>query len=194
MNAFELSARNQQIARQIIADTRIVSIWEGVGATVNLVGSLKSGLLVKNRDIDFHIYTDTLVVADSFRAMAQLAAHPGIKDIQYRNLIDTEEACIEWHAWYEDAEKHTWQLDLIHILKGSTYDGVVEGVTDAIIAKLTPEYRQAILQIKFDTPADVKIQGIEIYRAVLSHGVRTYRQFVEWYSTSPQINTLEWMP
>lgn len=57
MNILELAKRNQQKAWEIIEDTRIVRIWEGMGAKVNLVGSLRTGLLMKHRDIDFHIYT-----------------------------------------------------------------------------------------------------------------------------------------
>ena len=37
MNILELAKRNQQKAWEIIEDTRIVRIWEGIGAKVNLV-------------------------------------------------------------------------------------------------------------------------------------------------------------
>ena len=67
MNVLELAERNQQKARKIIEDTHIVRIWEGIGAKVNLVGSLRTGLLMKHRDIDFHIYTSPLKLADSFQ-------------------------------------------------------------------------------------------------------------------------------
>ena len=63
MNIFELAKRNQQKAWEIIEDTRIVRIWEGIGAKVNLVGSLRTGLLMKHRDIDFHIYTSPLYLS-----------------------------------------------------------------------------------------------------------------------------------
>ena len=43
MNILELAKRNQQKAWEIIEDTRIVRIWEGIGAKVNLVGSLRTG-------------------------------------------------------------------------------------------------------------------------------------------------------
>lgn len=36
MNILELAKRNQQKAWEIIEDTRIVRIWEGIGAKVNL--------------------------------------------------------------------------------------------------------------------------------------------------------------
>ena len=67
MNILELAKRNQQKAWEIIEDTRIVRIWEGIGAKVNLVGSLRTGLLMKHRDIDFHIYTSPLDLSASFR-------------------------------------------------------------------------------------------------------------------------------
>ena len=37
MDILELAKRNQQKAWEIIEDTRIVRIWEGIGAKVNLV-------------------------------------------------------------------------------------------------------------------------------------------------------------
>ncbi|MCC8173302.1 MAG: phosphoglycerate mutase family protein, partial [Odoribacter sp.] len=57
MNIEEISQQNQALAWQIIEDTNIIKIWESIGAKVNLVGSLKSGLMMKNKDIDLHIYT-----------------------------------------------------------------------------------------------------------------------------------------
>lgn len=56
------------------------------------------GLFMKHRDIDFHIYSASITPADSFAAMAKLAANPAIKRIEYGNLLDTEEQCLEWHA------------------------------------------------------------------------------------------------
>lgn len=115
MDILELAKRNQQKAWEIIEDTRIVRIWEGIGAKVNLVGSLRTGLLMKHRDIDFHIYTSPLDLSASFRAMAELAENTSVKKIEYTNLLHTAEACIEWHAWYQDMEGELWQMDMIHI-------------------------------------------------------------------------------
>ena len=64
----------------------------------HLVGSLKSGLLAKSKDIDMHIYTEKLDVTESFSVMQELAGRLSLKEIQYKNLIQTEEECIEWHA------------------------------------------------------------------------------------------------
>lgn len=194
MDILELSKQNRQIALEILEKTNIIKIWESIGAEVHIVGSVKSGLLMKCRDIDMHIYTGTLSVAESFTVMKQLAEQLPLKEMWYKNLIDTEEECIEWHALYEHTDMHTWKFDMIHIRKGSKYDGVVEKVTDNIIRCLTPEIRNAILRIKFDMPEDINIPGIEIYRAVFSYGIRSYEEFAAWRRTTPAGNTLEWTP
>ena len=145
MNILELAKRNQQKAWEIIEDTRIVRIWEGIGAKVNLVGSLRTGLLMKHRDIDFHIYTSPLDLSASFRAMAELAENTSVKKIEYTNLLHTAEACIEWHAWYQDMEGELWQMDMIHIQEGSRYDGYFERVASLISSVNTAEMRSATL-------------------------------------------------
>ena len=86
----QLAARNTRRAQQIIQTTGIVNAWKSIGAEINLVGSLKMGLMMKHRDIDFHVYTPRLTPAISFQAITQLAANPAIKRIEYKNLIDTD--------------------------------------------------------------------------------------------------------
>lgn len=194
MNILELAKRNQQKAWEIIEDTRIVRIWEGIGAKVNLVGSLRTGLLMKHRDIDFHIYTSPLDLSASFRAMAELAENTSVKKIEYTNLLHTAEACIEWHAWYQDMEGELWQMDMIHIQEGSRYDGYFERVAERISAVLTDEMRLAILKLKYETPDTEKIMGVEYYQAVIQDGVRSYPEFGEWRRLHPAVGVVEWMP
>ena len=55
MDIHELARQNQQSAWKVLEDTRIIEAWERIGATVHLVGSLRTGLLAKSRDIDIHI-------------------------------------------------------------------------------------------------------------------------------------------
>lgn len=194
MNILELAKRNQQKAWEIIEDTRIVRIWEGIGAKVNLVGSLRTGLLMKHRDIDFHIYTSPLDLSASFRVMAELAENTSVKKIEYTNLLHTEEACIEWHAWYQDMEGELWQMDMIHIQEGSRYDGYFERVAERISAVLTDEMRLAILKLKYETPDTEKIMGVEYYQAVIQDGVRSYPEFEEWRRLHPAVGVVEWVP
>ena len=194
MDILELARHNQQTAWKILEHTGIIPAWERIGATVHLVGSLKSGLLAKSRDIDLHIYTDTLDIAASFSVMQKLAERLSLREVQYKNLIHTGEECIEWHTIYKDENMDTWKFDMIHIRKGSKYDGVVEKVTAAIMNRLTPELRKTILQIKFNVPDGVMIPGIEIYYAVFTGGVRSYEELEQYRKTNPLINSLDWMP
>ena len=184
-----IARRNRLRAEEVIRDSRLAEIWRSVGAEVRQVGSLRSGLLMKHRDIDFHIYSSPLRLEESFAAMAQLAADPAVGRIECRNLLATDEACVEWHATYRDRDGDEWQLDMIHIVRDSRYDGYFERVADRIAAT-----RRAILQLKYDTPDDVKIAGIEYYVAVLRDGVRTYDAFAEWRRTHPLTGIVEWMP
>ena len=194
MDILELAKQNQQKAWRVIEDTRIVQIWEGIGAKVNLVGSLRTGLLMKHRDIDFHIYTSPLNVSDSFRAMAELAENASVKKIECVNLLQTVEACIEWHAWYQDQEGELWQIDMIHIREGSRYDGYFEKVAERISAVLTDEMKLAILKLKYEMPDTEKAMGVEYYQAVIRDGVRSFSDFQEWRKSHPVTGVVEWIP
>lgn len=190
----DLSGRNQQRAWGIIRRLDIMKIWADAGAEAHVVGSLAMGLMMTHRDIDIHVYSSPLTVEGSFAAMAKLAVNAAIKKIECRNLLDTDEACIEWHAWYDDGDGGPWQIDIIHILKGSRYDGFFERMAERIKAALTDETRLAILRLKAETPEDVHIMGVEYYQAVLRGGVRTLADFIRWRQEHPVIGIVEWMP
>lgn len=190
----ELHERNIRVAWDVVRDLDVEGAWGSIGAAVNLVGSLKTGLLMKHRDIDFHIYTDALDVAESYRAMAGIAGNPAVERVEYRNLIDTEEACIEWHAWCRDKNGDVWQIDMIHILRGSAYDGFAERAARNIAATLTPEAKNIILRLKYETPDDEKVMGIEYYLAVLRDGVTSFPEFVAWRESHPMTEIVLWAP
>lgn len=194
MDILDIAKRNQQRAWEIIKETGVVGIWESVGAEVHLVGSLCTGLLMKHRDIDFHIYSSPVVLSDSFGVMAKLTENPSVKKIECINLLHTVEACVEWHAWCEDADGELWQLDMIHIQRGSRYDGYFEKVAERISEVLTDETREAILRLKYETPDAEKVMGVEYYQAVLRDGVRSYAEFEEWRKLRPVAGVVEWMP
>ena len=190
----ERAAENTRRAHRIIAALDLQRLWQSIGAEVRQVGSLRMGLLAKHRDLDFHIYSDRIDIRSDFEVMGRLAACPGIVRIAFGNSLDTDEACIEWHAWYRDDENEIWQIDLIHILRGSRYDGYFEQVADRIAAALTDERREAILRLKFETPDELKIMGIEYYQAVIRDGIRTWDGFEAWRAAHPTEGIVEWMP
>ena len=186
------SEKQQQKALKIIQSLQLIKLWEKNGATVNQVGSVKLGLLAKHRDIDFHIYTDELNVKDSFAVISELCANPHVKKCEFTNLADTEENCFEWHLFYEDEQNELWQIDMIQIKRGSQYDGYFENVATQILQQMTPSQKEIILKLKYETPNEVKISGIEYYKAVIQDGAKTYEDLLEWRKKHPLNGIIEW--
>ena len=111
-NNLELIVKdNFEKAVLVIEKSGVRQAWESIGAVVNQVGSMAMGLLMKHRDIDFHIYTGKLDVAESFEVMKKICANPAVTRMEYRNLADTEEACLEFHIWFM-LENEEWQLNI----------------------------------------------------------------------------------
>ena len=188
-----IAQNNFEKALQVVEKSGVRQAWQSIGAAVNQVGSMAMGLLMKHRDIDFHIYTEKLDIAESFEVIRKICANPAVTRMEYRNLTDTDEACLEFHVWFmlDDEE---WQIDMIQILKNSQFDGYFEHVAQRIKAVLTPETRRAILALKYLTSDDEHIMGIEYYQAVIADGIRTYPEFIEWRKTHPANGIISWCP
>ena len=176
----EQSAQNTIQARQILEESRLIPLWQAAGATVHLIGSLAIGTLGKHLDIDLHIYTDELDVAASFAVMAQVTRNLHIRHVCFTNLAYTDECCFEWHLQYETDNGRIWQIDVIQIKRGSLYDGYFEKQNSAIKEAMSEEMRRTILKLKFETPDDMKIPGIEYYKAVIQDGVRDFSSLIKW--------------
>lgn len=179
-NILELSNHNTKTAFEIIKELNIENIFKKINYKINLVGSLKMGLLMKNKDIDFHVYSSKLDIQKSFNAISKISNNKKIQNVIYKNLIDTNEHCIEWHLYYKHNDNSIWQIDIINILNGSYYDGYFEKIADDIIKMLTEEKRNIILKLKYETPDNLKIMGIEYYKAVLKYNIKTFDEFIKW--------------
>lgn len=190
----EYSQKQSARAREVLSQSGVEDVWKLAGAECRLVGSLRMGLLCKHRDIDLHIYSRGITTEMSFGIMAKLAQNPRIAEIKCINGLHTNEHCIAWHAWYRADDGELWQIDMIHIESGTLYDGFFEKVADRIVARLTPETRRTILQLKYDTPDEEEIHGVEYYEAVLEYGVRTLDELRAWVKRHRKENTEYWIP
>ena len=191
---FERAAeKNVEKALQVIEKSGVKTVWESIGAKVNLVGSMAMGLLMKHRDIDFHIYKENLDIAESLQVIQKICSDPSVSRMEYRNLIHTEESCLEFHVWFMH-ENEEWQIDMIQILKNSQFDGYFENVAERIKAVLTPEKRRTILKLKYETPENLHIMGIEYYQAVIADGINSYAEFLEWRKQHPVTGIITWCP
>lgn len=193
-NFLQIAKQNQSEAWKIIKKLNIEKVWKSIGAEINLVGSLKSGLLMKHLDIDFHVYSDVVSVEKSFSVILQLIKNPAIKKFTFKNLLDTEEKCLEWHLYYSDEFSNEWQIDIIHIQKDSKYYGYFEKVAERIISVMTEEMKNTILKLKYETPDNKKIMGIEYYQAVIADGIKSYIDFLSWHEKNKNNGIITWCP
>ncbi|MFD9736121.1 hypothetical protein [Umezawaea sp. NPDC059074] len=151
------------------------------------VGSSALGLLVK-RDVDI-----TVVCAELGKAVheavvsigAELARHHRVERVLFRN--DTG----DWNTDanypdgfylgvnYRSSAGDDWNLDIWFVDEPERQPDLAH--VKALPARLTPETRTAILEIKkayLGRPEYGKsVNGYEIYRAVLDHDVRTVEDF-----------------
>lgn len=183
-------------AREVLADSQVSKIWEEAGAEVRLVGSLRMGLIAKHRDIDLHVYSEGITEESSFAIAAKMARNPKVIEIKCLNGLATEERCIAWHLKYQMAEDEVWQIDIIHIEKGSRYDGCFEEMADRIIERTVADraLAETILKLKFETPDNEEIHGVEYYEAVIADGIRDLESLRDWVGEHRLKPARYWMP
>lgn len=184
---------NQEKAREVLRASQIADIWEKAGCRVNIVGSLKMGLLAKHRDIDLHVYSKGISEESSFAIAARMAANPHVTEIRCINGLHTDEHCVAWHVSYMSGDE-LWQFDIIHIEEGSEYDGFFERMADRICEVMTPEQKETILRLKFETPAEYDFHGVEYYEAVIADGVTTIETLKEWVDRRRSKPAYYWIP
>ena len=184
--------KNETLAHAVIRKSGIIPAWKNIGAEINIVGSLKIGTLGKHPDIDFHTYTPELDIRQSFAVMAQIAQNPQARRIEFVNLADTEECCFEWHIWFDDNNGTLWQIDIIQIKRGTKYDGYFEKQAEEIKAAMSEEMRQTIIRLKFETPDNFKIAGIEYYKAVIQDGITNFDDFMKWRKSHNFEGIIKW--
>ena len=190
----ELAETNARRAKEVLRQSGIAEIWRNCGCRVNLIGSLKMGLLMTHRDIDLHVYSKDITESSSFAIASKMAADPRVSEIKCINGLHTDEHCIAWHAAYKADDGEIWQFDIIHIEEGSTYDGFFENMAERILETMTSEQRDTILRLKYVTPAGYDYHGVEYYEAVIADGVSTLDQLHDWISSHRQKPPYYWMP
>jgi len=181
-------------AAKVLRDSKVLEAWESIGGKVRGVGSFRNGLMMKNRDIDLHVYTDALDVSRALAALSPVIASGRTAGLTYVNGAETSEHCLEWHLKLSDEDGEDWKIDMIQILAGTRYDGVMEDVADAVMDAATPEVRKRILALKNACPDDLNICGIEYCKAVIADGVTSWRQFLKWRKDNPPETLMDWRP
>ena len=180
-------------AEQFLRNSGLLEAWESVGAKVRCVGSFRTGLMMKDRDIDLHVYTENLDPERAREALKPFSTSPGAQLTCIDNA-GTAENCLEWHLRMPDGSGDLWSIDMIQLLAGSEWDGFFEDTAEAVIAALTPESRRRILELKAAEPDGMNVCGIEFCKAVLDDRVTSWQEFLKWRRNNPTETLLKWRP
>lgn len=196
MNRYEIldvALANQEKARRILKESGIIEIWERNGCSVNLIGSLRMGLLASHRDIDLHVYSRDISEESSFAIASQIAKLPKVTEMKCINGLHTDEHCMAWHIFYR-YEYEIWQFDVIHIEEGTEYEGFFERMADRIMDVMTPAQKETILRLKFETSEDKDYHGVEYYEAVIADGINNMSDFEKWIAEHRKKPMYYWIP
>jgi hypothetical protein len=161
-------------AEQIIADLDLMAILQPHGEA-RVVGSVALDLIVK-LDLDLHLVVprpDLLAVTDA--VYHRLLDYEGVREVRisdYRSIHGVKIGIDEYAA-----PSGTWSIDIW--ITDHPETGGFE-LTERLRRELTPEHRQAILEIKRFYHAQDRLRdgmSMNIYLAVLEHGVRSVAAF-----------------
>ncbi len=108
-----IANENLNRAYEIIDELNITKVWADSQCTANLVGSIKTKLLMSNLDIDFHVYSKSFSIQDSFQAISRIANNYRIKKISCFNFIEDKDKSLDWHLHYFDKDNRKWRIDII---------------------------------------------------------------------------------
>ncbi len=196
MNQQEINlqaAVNQQKAFRVLEASGIADVWKQSGCRVNLIGSLKMGLLASHQDIDLHVYSKGITEASSFAIASQIAKLPNVVEMKCINGLHTDEHCMAWHISYRH-DVEIWQFDVIHIEEGTHYDGFFERMAERISAVMSPAQKDTILRLKFETPSGKDYHGVEYYEAVIADGIDNMADFEKWVTEHRKKQMYYWIP
>ena len=189
-----LAAAKQREALKVYVESGIPEIWETAGCMVNIIGSLKMGLLITHNDIDLHVYSKNITEESTFRIASGMSALPGVVDMTCINGLHTDEHCMAWHVKYRADDGEIWKFDIIHIEEGSQYDGFFENMAKRISETLTERQRETILRLKFETPQNEVIHGVEYYEGVIADNVDTIDELRKWVVAHRKKPPYYWIP
>jgi hypothetical protein len=186
--ADELLRRQELLQREagdVLVDLDLINLLAPAGE-VTQVGSSAMSLMMQ-RDIDICVVCDALCVDAAFEAARPIVAHPRVRKLTFLNETGVFKPAglkegLYWGVHYEADSGAAWKLDIWFWLRTST-PGDVEYAAE-MRQRLTPETRVAILWIKDDcwqrgVYGDT-VRSMDVYDAVLNHGVRTPGAFERW--------------
>jgi hypothetical protein len=176
----------QAEAEMVLEELGLIRLLSPLGSPV-LLGSAAFGLMVWP-DIDVTISSPGLTIDQALETMRPVYTHPRIKRVRYSNEAGSfNQTGLELHdryyfgVYYQASTGTEWKVDISFWLSIGEHP---EPVYEAVARQLTEETRVAILWLKdvwYRLPTYRKqIYSVDIYDAVLVHGVRSPTEFDEY--------------
>lgn len=173
----------QEEAQLVLQQLDLLPLLSRIG-TVRRIGSSTLGLMVW-RDIDLGVTSPGLDIESAYESVRPLYTHPQVRRVMYLNesglFNPSAEAQDERYyisVYYVMPAGAEWKIDISFWLGAAAH---VEPVQDLLEQELTPETQVPILWIKdiwHRLPTyRTAISSVDIYDAVLHHGVRTPSAF-----------------
>jgi hypothetical protein len=155
---------------------------------MEVIGSLATGLMVW-RDIDLLVIAPGLSASTAHEALARYFGHPKIGAIRYRYdhaaqnpANDPNDDRYYYALFYQSDGGHEWKIDISIWIADPPH--VERLPPSSLIERWNDETRLAILWIKdqwFARPEyRMTVYSLDIYDAVLDHGVRTPEEFAAY--------------
>lgn len=178
----------QEQARALIEERKLLEIVAVVG-TPTIVGSFRMGLMVWP-DVDITVATAGMPDLDkALEAVRRLMKEAGARRMTITDRRAKANGSLPAGIYLgPDLERDglAWQIDIWLVEAADATERLA--FADRTMGRLTPEHRRAILAIKQVAAAsDVYHRGVssvDIYTAVLDHGVATPDEFSAWLALS----------
>lgn len=193
VRAGELLRRQAELqaeAGHVIAELDLLDVLGRAGG-VRLSGSAVTGLMVW-RDIDLQVPSPGLSTAGAWDAVRALATHRRVYEVRFIDQSNTDNSAslprdsrYYFQVFYRTDTGDDWKLDVSFWLSDDSREHEVV-YQEGLVRRLDPESRIAILWIKSlwvesarrrDPAYGREVSSINIYDAVLEHGVRTPEEF-----------------
>lgn len=171
---------------QVLARLDLLAVLSRIGLPV-IVGSFALGLMVW-RDIDIEVYCDEISAGKVFDTMRPIVGVPGVYRLTFHDWSGPRAdpsvpSGYYWGVRYEESPIEEWKFD-IWLVSQETTRRTGRELVETLPAELTPETRCAILQLKttwYALPTyRHQVLSVDIYDAVLRHGVRTPDEFDDY--------------
>ncbi len=176
----------QAEAKIVLEDLQLFRLLNPLGSPV-LLGSAALGLMVWP-DIDITVSYPGLTIDQTIETMRPVYAHPRVKRVRYLNEVGSfNPTGLDMHdryyfgVYYHAPSESEWKVDISFWVSVKEHP---EPFHKTIANQLTEDTRLAILWIKdvwYRLPTyRNQVYSVDIYDAVLFHGVRTPAEFDEY--------------